>query len=225
MSEARALQKNALTLEQQRRLSASLDQMLVNCKYDNKPCTFGNGTDTDFKSVFTRMGNCFIFNPNGATQATIPGLFNGLQLTLYVGGMNEKLKRLNSNRGLKIRIHNASKLAELDNGIDVSAGFETNIAVNRQYQRLKAKPYSACELDNDDDARNDKNDNSELFKIMLKSKYEYEQQVCIDLCFQRLANKQCHCSDIETVLLIGKFFGFIVIPDFWLNFGVFSWKI
>ena len=199
LSEARALKENELTPSQQRRLSSTLDQMVVSCKYDNKPCDL----DIDFKTVFTRQGNCFIFNPNGAKIATIPGLYNGLQLTLFIGGMNEKLKKLNSNRGLKMRIHNASKLAEIDNGIDVTAGLETNIVVNRQYQTLKARPFSACEIDNDAPMSGQ---NLDLYKMMLNSRYEYEQQVCIDLCFQRLAVRECNCSDIESVLLIGKCF-------------------
>ena len=45
-----------------------------------------------------------------------------------------------------------------------------------------------------------------MYNKILKSKYEYNQQNCLDLCYNEIALIKCNCSDITSISLDSKQF-------------------
>lgn len=74
------------------------------------------------------------------------GKNNGLRLELFAG-KSENFKSFSSIYGAKIFIYNHSTIYTDSEGIDVSIGKATNIALSKTFiQRLKY-PYSECTID------------------------------------------------------------------------------
>ena len=127
-------------------------------------------------------------------KSTIAGPTNGLKMKLYLN-FHENLTLFNSytgGLGAIIRIENSSYLNDhfLD-GIYVAPGLLTNIAVERTFRFNLPKPYSNCEIDNETPEEFD----SELYKMIAVSEYEYNQQFCFKQCIQREIIKECTCSN------------------------------
>ena len=116
-------------------------------------------------------------------------------MTLFLGIKNE-LKALNPNKGLILIIKNTSNTFD-SKTVELAPGLETNIQLERHFATQLPKPYSNCDIDND----NPKQFNSKLYNDFLKSNMQYSQQYCIELCFQRLVIKECGCTDFYSISL------------------------
>ena len=114
----------------------------------------------------------------------------GLQIEFYVN-FYENLMLYNSitdSFGLVIRIDNVSQIVDYSHdGLFVSPGLQTYLALDRQFKTSLPKPYSNCE-----DLSNFKSD---LYDLISQSKYNYTQNFCLQQCFQELLYKNCKCSD------------------------------
>ena len=172
-----------LTQEQRKSLGHSLNDILIDCSFNYEDC---NASDF-FWSFDEKYGNCYSFNAgfdsNGSKvslkQSAFVGSTYGLRLKLYVN-FYEKLLSLNSRRngmGAVLRIENSSYW--IDHGIDgvfVSAGFQTNVVVRREFKYNLPKPYSECEIEAS--SFESGSFNSNLYERISKSKYIYSRQ-CI----------------------------------------------
>ena len=183
-----------------KRLGHSLEDILIGCNFNFKPCSA-----TDFVWQFDyNFGNCYIFN--GGLNSTghsvnlfkshLAGVSYGLKLELYVN-FNANLTMINSfggGRGALIRIDNVSRVLDYGpEGIQASAGLVTNFAVSQFRKFLLKKPYSNCELDNDNTITSKI---SELYNAITNSQnphYTYSQQFCLTQCAQRLYIEHCGC--------------------------------
>ena len=93
--------------------------------------------------------------------------------------------------GAVIRIDNASHVK--DHGLDaiiVSNGVRTNLALKHEYNYIKSKPYSNCDIDDEHGQDFDSN----LFKLIHASPYDYTSNFCFVQCLQQLNINECKCS-------------------------------
>ena len=145
--------EKSFSVENRKKLSHSLEDILLNCSFNDQPCG-----SHDFTYKFDPYyGNCFEFNTgfdefgNIVTlrQTTLTGSTYGLHLEFYVN-MHENLtlfNSLNSALGLLVRVGNSSYLTDYGlDGIRISPGFLTDIVLDRTYKQILPKPYSNCEI-------------------------------------------------------------------------------
>ena len=62
------------------------------------------------------------------------------------------------------------------NGYEISSGFKTKVAIERIFKANLPKPYSNCDLADEEEPNLA---NTELYDLIHHSKYNYEQQLCI----------------------------------------------
>ena len=190
------LLKMNLTSERKQMLSFSMNQSLIGCNFNAKSdiCT---SNDFNWKYDYI-YGNCFLFNAgldqNGQFNARfldsiIPGKTNGLQITMYLN-IIEKLRILSQSYGLYINVDYGENNG-FSNMIEISAGYETNIAVNREFVQQYPTPYSNCELSDN----LPKNFDSKLYKMFPGLGINYKQSVCFELCHQTILKEHCNCTN------------------------------
>ena len=174
------------------------DDIIFECAYNGikENCNL-----SDFAWSYDKiLGNCHTINSdlNNSTVFKYSSFFGpiyGLSMTLFLGIKNE-LKALNPNKGLILIIKNTSNTFD-SKTVELAPGLETNIQLERHFATQLPKPYSNCDIDND----NPKQFNSKLYNDFLKSNMQYSQQYCIELCFQRLVIKECGCTDFYSISL------------------------
>ena len=174
-------------------LQHSFRDVLVDCTFNNQNCTY-----LDFiKEYDQNLGLCYVFN-SGFNQKGKPvklretmraGSLYGLKITLYAN-FYEHLRRFNKYVGFIIKVSNSSYLDTKD-GVEIAAGFKTNIKVDRTFEKILPKPYSNCEVDVDSYMQI----NSYLVQLIANSTYEYTQQLCFHLCFQKSVIDTCQCGN------------------------------
>ena len=118
----------------------------------------------------------FNYNPNETKNSSIPGIFNGLQIEMYVNFV-ENLTRYNSyinGMGLVVRIQNNTYNEDQSLYVTrVSAGMSTDLIVERHFKFYLPKPYSNCDSNFEQ---------TELYKLIEKSDINYDQQSCFVQC-------------------------------------------
>lgn len=125
------------------------------------------------------------------------GQDTGLRLELNVGDAFID-QQFSEKSGMKIIIFNQTKIPFPDeDGIDVSTGQQTNIAISRTFINRLSNPYSNC-IDSNLIISQDKY-KSEIIKMMKDSKQEinYNQKYCLKLCLQRYIIQECGCFDMS----------------------------
>ena len=145
-------------------------------------------------------GNCYTFNSGKYSNGTgvdlkkqfVSGQPYGLQLDFYVN-FNENLTMFNSiigGRGAIVRLDNHTQVVDHNvEGIYVSPGVCTNIAMRREIKLTLAQPYSECQIDQGKDSEYD----SYLFNKIKASPYDYTQSFCLKQCLQQLVIEKCKC--------------------------------
>jgi hypothetical protein len=171
----------------------NLSSILFNCVFKNKKCS-----TNDFKRYRNFFyGSCYRFNWDINNLKTIskPGLKHGFKLELFTG-----LDTLDtSSDGFKILINNQSfEGYPEENGIDISPGFQTNIAISRTFIKNLDWPYNEC-LDN---LINNKYSylikKSEILQKMKSNGIiDYDQNLCFKLCLQKYVTESCGCYDLS----------------------------
>jgi hypothetical protein len=116
--------------------SHTIDEMLVNCRFNNMPCT-----QNDFESYYSMgAGNCYKFNSgkylNGSSYSPLkrtstPGRRNAFTLELY-SGQPDIFYDLIQSTGIVIFIQNSS-YSPITNaeGVFLANGYETDIVVRQ----------------------------------------------------------------------------------------------
>ena len=183
-----------------------LEKILWNCEFNGQPCSA-----SDFSWIWDPVyGNCYSFNSgfnsSGSTmsykESLLPGAQFGLKLDIYVGyidylnsfnvGWFQNHYGSNANfYGLNILIQNNTYL-QMDkfDVIALDGGTANYIAVQRRFSSKLPKPYSNCDIDN----KNPDQIDSEYFNIIKNSPYQYEQELCVDVCMQKRMIDVCNCT-------------------------------
>lgn len=172
-----------------------MSKALVECSFDGLS---GACDENHFNWVYNKnYGNCYVIN-SGFTQSGEPedtvissyaGKEYGLTITMFLG-VRKELRFLDPNHGLILKIDNRSN-GIIQDPIEIPAGYETNIAIEREFTKQLANPFSNCDLDYDDPISFDKKYHDALAEINIK----YEQSVCFQYCYQTMLKQKCNCSD------------------------------
>jgi hypothetical protein len=97
-------------------------------------------------------------------------------------------------RGFYIAVHNNSfdALTRYE-GIKIPVGYETDIAIKRSFYTKLSSPFSNCRMD----IKTITSSDSTYFKYILNSMSytTYSKDLCYEVCYQDLINKNCNCSD------------------------------
>jgi hypothetical protein len=194
------LQMNSLNFSdlEKRKLAHDFDDILLSCTFNSKNCS-SNDFVWEFNSYY---GNCYVFNSgfNSSDQnqvelrkTHVSNSQFGLKLALYVN-FNQNLFQFSRGLGLLIKIENNSFLNGEDfRGMYISSGFQYYVAIDRHFKKNLPEPYSNCQLDNELSTIDDHN--SELYKFIAHSRYQYTQQLCFLECLHLYTFKTCGCLD------------------------------
>ena len=127
----------------------------------------------------------------GLREAMRSGSQYGLRFTMYVNFYEGLLNNFfNIYMGSIIKIGNSS-YSSLNYGLEIPSGFKTNIVVERYFEKTLPYPYSNCDIDNDAAYAESFSEIYDL--IRRKSSYVYSQQLCYEICFNKLVVAKCKC--------------------------------
>ena len=184
--------KNASN-EQKHMLNYKLEDILIRCTFNGLYCSA-----EDFDWVYKEfLGNCYAVNLANSTKfkySKFYGKYYSLSMTLFMG-MKDELKILSPVNGITLTIFNNTKQYS-GKTIDLPNGYETNVQLDRFFINQLPKPYSNCDID----VNNPFNSNSNMYNKIKNNNLEYNQQLCLELCYQEMAIKSCNCSDMESIL-------------------------
>ena len=169
--------------------SLSSEDFIIGCNYG-----LGNCTADEFYFTYNMFyGTCYTFNNGRNSSRDIlnsnqAGIMNGLRLELFLGNQSAVTKLI-QNSGVHVFVHNKSVLPSPVDGIDVSSGELTNIAIEKSFVKKLEYPYNDCQsnLNNPDVF------DSEIFKVFLKSNKTYTQKRCFEACIQIELIEKCSC--------------------------------
>lgn len=180
-----------------------LSQMLISCRYQGIEC----GLNDFYYFHNYHYGSCYRFNGGkggdfyeglNATEfkkSKKSGWKNGLQLELNVGNLSKQ--QYTYKAGIRVIVHNISVEPFADeDGIDVSTGQQTNIAISRYFINRLSSPYSDC-IDN---LKSPKvYGKNEILRKMYEyfNISEYNQKYCLKLCYQNYLIQKCKCYDLS----------------------------
>ncbi|RNA26752.1 amiloride-sensitive sodium channel subunit beta [Brachionus plicatilis] len=172
-----------------------LSQMLISCRYQGVKCE-----EKDFEHFHDyHYGNCYRFNgdKNNVIKSKKSGWRNGLRLELYIGDLDLQ-QQYTYKAGMRLIIHNQSDIPFTnENGIDVSVGSQTNIAISRTMIKRKTYPYSNC-IENH---RSEKNLKRNSLLQIITERYpnmtKYSQNYCLKVCLQEYFMKRCECFSLS----------------------------
>ena len=183
------------SIEEKKKFSHDLSDILFYCSFN-----YGLCTEKDFIWEWDdHYGNCYSFNSGfnlmgqrvTLKKTNFAGSTFGLSVEFYVNFYEELMlfNSINSDYGLIVRIDNISHVIDYSlGGISVSAGTHTYLALNREFKSSLPKPYSNC------DDLSTYSFKSDLYNLILQSKYEYTRQFCIVQCLQEMTIELCNCS-------------------------------
>lgn len=120
------------------------------------------------------------------------GAVNSLQLELFVPTLPSKYTYSES-MGVHVTVYNKSYRPfnpDQFEGLDVSVGTKTNIAIQRVFKKILPAPFSSCIQD----AKSFKTTYTDYFA---KDNFTYRQAECIGLCRHHYISQKCHCSDLS----------------------------
>ena len=215
------------TDEQRQKLGHSLTDLISNFHFDY----YGFSPSEYFDWYFDRYyGNCYIFNSgfNNTQLNTInvPGADGSLKFDYYVN-FHENLTAFNSftgGFGAVIRIENNSYLIDtslVDKNIRVMPGTDVSIKISRSFQFSLPKPYSTCDIPNDDQDMFIRT--NYFFRLFANSIYQYTREACYVQCWQQNLINKCSCMDSSYLSFFNEDFCFTdeqlnCSSTFWIEF-------
>ena len=131
-----------------------LKDLIVSCEFAGKTCEMSDFKLEQSPSYF----NCFTFTGNKTIERKhlLSGPKNGLSLILFKeeGFHDLDLFRtynpnsyIENSNGVRIVIHQENTMPDMDEeGLDIAAGFSTNIALQKQRNDRLGAPYGHCEV-------------------------------------------------------------------------------
>jgi hypothetical protein len=180
-----------------------LDKMLIECRYDAKPCT----RDDFFPVNSILFGKCYSFNTgkssNGSStpvrKLARTGLDNGLKLELYVGA-SEYLPCWMHENGALVVVHNRSEPPLfIEEGVKLQTGVEANVGIKKGQLKMLPRPYSDCVQD----VYSADSYDSNSYRETVRRDKIYTQKWCILSCASILnaeSNaKECSSHDLKCI--------------------------
>lgn len=187
-------------LERLTNYKVSMKNKIISCQYSSETC-YENDFEYFQMSRFTR---CYKFNSGvlydgqlrALKKARRYGKSYGLQLEMFVGLPQDCKYPLNMATGIVVYIHNSShNITTNSDGIELSPGTETNIAIDRTLVSKKSEPYSNCIVNNELESMKLREGDNEFIKKTIVSFGRYNQFKCLELCHQDYFIKEYKCYD------------------------------
>ena len=197
---------NTLNDSEKKLLSHALEDTILLCSFNGKSCSVQDDFSWFFDPYF---GNCWQFNSDlrsNLKYSTFPGINYGLSMILYVN-FYENLTTFNAYTGnylgAAIQIDNSSYLTNhYYDGIQIAPGYSTSISIlDRSFKQTLPQPYSNCLIESADKTRSYSGAQSELFKLISASDYQYTSSLCYLQCTQQVLISQCNCTDASDLSL------------------------
>lgn len=158
------------------------NDFILGCLMSYQTCNM-----SDFKLVQNpHYFNCYTFTGEQSVSAAVrPGPLQGLSLILYLEAYNgdhqdiyNNLSPVEETVGLRVIIHEPGTMPDpIIQGLDVTPGTSTSIALNVQTLTRINDPYSLC---TDTASSGDS--------------YKHEQERCFELCLQQRIMNTCNCT-------------------------------
>jgi len=214
------------TDEQRKKLAHGPNDLIFNSHF---------GLDTSLNSFdyvwyFDRLyGNCYVFNSGfdwsgknrvNLRTTNVPGPNGGLSLNYYVGfhrnltlfnavssGILERIP--GGAQGAIIRIENNSYSSDAsfsENDIHIVPGRQVSIRVHRSFEFSMPKPYSNCDISNEDQDRQEHFiETNYLYRLFATDRlYQYTRTACLIQCYQQRLIQNCSCSDRRYMSLFSE---------------------
>jgi len=112
-------------------------------------------------------------------------------------GKPDYYKTIEESRSANIFIYNHSNHYSESEGVVISGGFVTDIALSKKISETYPKPYSECEIK--DNVKLTTSADYQIFDLFANSPYSYRSSDCITLCFQGILLDNCGCIDNYTI--------------------------
>ena len=189
---------NNITDEQRQLLQYKLEDIIIDCTFNDIP---DNCTKDNFYWKFDNiLSNCYYINHDKSNSevfkyAKFSGDSYGFSLTLFMG-IKDELNRVNPNKGIILLILNSSNQFG-STKVELQTGVETKVAIDRYFSTQMPKPYSNCDIDNE----NPKKFDSYFYNKIINSNFNYDQQSCLEICYNEIALIKCKCNDINAFSL------------------------
>ncbi len=119
-----------------------------------------------------------------------------MSLVLFIG-KSDYYETATKSRSSIIFIYNHSNYYSDSEGITISGGFETNIALSKKISETYPKPYSECEIKNN--IKLTTLADYQIFDLFDKSPYSYRSSDCRTFCYQEILLDNCNCIDNDFV--------------------------
>ncbi|XP_041464721.1 amiloride-sensitive sodium channel subunit gamma-like isoform X2 [Lytechinus variegatus] len=163
-----------------------LDDMLLDCDFENYPCTPDN-----FSHFYNYLyGNCYTFNSGEfgklLTVSKVGPLY-GLSLELYIQ-QSEYISSLQPSAGLRLLVHDQNEMPfPEDQGINLAPGAHASVGLSMVYLERLGTPYTNC---------------SSRFKPgnIFKDKFhhlDYSRSACEKDCYFNEVMRVCGCADVK----------------------------
>lgn len=166
-------------------LNRSLDQLLLNCSFNNEPCNMSYfGIET---SIIYGVCNSFnMFKQKlPVLKPTKAGISFGLSLDLFAGLPSNAPSSI-AISGLAVAIYNSSSRPTFSEDIvRVRPSQETSMMIGRQVTHKLSYPYSNCIKNVTDPLAFD----STEYRNTFNDSRVYKQKICISLCTMNLKSK------------------------------------
>ena len=182
--------KHTLSDNIKKKFGYRINETILRCTFNLVNCNL----NTDFDWIYNAdYGNCFRFNTLKKDlklkSVSRIGKHYGLSLDLFVG-YNKTLYNSIFGEGAHIFLNNQTD--KLNDGIDISVGFQTNIGVNRLFVKKKEEPYSDCKRVNSSKSE------SIFVKKLIETGEAYRQADCFDFCVKEYIFEKCNCNHSES---------------------------
>lgn len=124
------------------------------------------------------------------------GISNGLRLELFTGNPTTQ-QEYTYKSGMRVIVHNQSVVAfPHDDGVDVPAGAQTNLAVSRTFVGHLEWPYNDC-VDRMNEATARRRPRLHRLWSLFGLNETYSQKYCIKACIQERIVDECSCYDLR----------------------------
>ena len=175
----------ALSNDFRKTLSLSMQDMLISCTFNSVECTSDDFTWYNLPY----FGYCFQFQPNTSSGISQTGKFHGLKMELFVGQAT-LVEQLAQKNGLHLYIVNETETFNFfKDSVEVAAGKETTILLNKKRIRKMQKPYGECTYD----LTSVDSYSSELYALTFQIYGHYRQSDCFNTCFQAASIRRLGC--------------------------------
>ena len=190
-----------INLEKRKNLTQSMKNMFQNGYFGEFQNNLIN--HSDFEWIFNKnYGNCYHFDSEKwlkeqKLDITEYGIENGLKIELNLSLPNEfnQHEKLFKAVFLSIDEKHVNLYDNFEDVIMLTAGYQTNIQIEKTLFKKYPFPYSNCNLDMADENMFEYyKTNSKYFKQIFDNNYTYySESLCLEYCKIDHMFKKCHC--------------------------------